>query len=144
MVTYGEAYTVQPFANTVNLVDLTGAQVITALQQQVSGANEASPKILQISKGLTYTLDLTKTGAARVVADSVKLGGTAIDPAATYRVAMNSFLAGGGDGFAELGKGGNVRVGGDDLAALGAYLTASSSAATPYPVPAADRITIVK
>lgn len=144
VVTYGEAYTVQPFANTVNLVDLTGAQVITALQQQVSGANEASPKILQISKGLTYTLDLTKTGAARVVADSVKLGGTAIDPAATYRVAMNSFLAGGGDGFAELGKGGNVRVGGDDLAALGAYLTASSSAATPYPVPAADRITIVK
>ncbi|MFF3415172.1 bifunctional metallophosphatase/5'-nucleotidase [Streptomyces sp. NPDC002698] len=144
VVTYGEAYTVQPFANTVNLVDLTGAQVITALQQQVSGSNEASPKILQISKGLTYTLDLTKTGAARVVADSVKLDGTAIDPAATYRVAMNSFLAGGGDGFAELGKGGNVRVGGDDLAALGTYLTANSSAAAPYPVPAADRITIVK
>ncbi|MFF3890927.1 bifunctional metallophosphatase/5'-nucleotidase [Streptomyces sp. NPDC001914] len=144
VVTYGEAYTVQPFANTVNLVDLTGAQVITALQQQVSGANEASPKILQISKGLTYTLDLTKTGAARVVADSVKLGGTAIDPAATYRVAMNSFLAGGGDGFAELGKGGNVRVGGDDLAALGTYLTANSSAASPYPVPAADRITVLK
>jgi 5'-nucleotidase len=144
VVTYGEAYTVQPFANTVNLVDLTGAQVITALQQQVSGANEAAPKILQISRGLTYTLDLTKTGAARVVAGSVKLDGTAIDPAATYRVAMNSFLAGGGDGFAELGKGTNVRVGGDDLAALGSYLTANSSAATPYPVPAADRITVVQ
>ncbi|MEU8793284.1 bifunctional metallophosphatase/5'-nucleotidase [Streptomyces sp. NPDC048643] len=144
VVTYGEAYTVQPFANTVNLVDLTGAQVVTALQQQVSGANEASPKILQISEGLTYTLDLTKTGAARVVADSVKLNGTAIDPAATYRVAMNSFLAGGGDGFAELGKGANVRVGNDDLAALETYLTAGSSATAPYPVPAADRITIVK
>ncbi|NEB33228.1 bifunctional metallophosphatase/5'-nucleotidase [Streptomyces sp. SID14446] len=144
VVTFGEAYTVQPFANTVNLVDLTGAQVVTALQQQVSGANEASPKILQISKGLTYTLDLTKTGAARVVADSVKLNGTAIDPAATYRVAMNSFLAGGGDGFAELGKGTNVRVGNDDLAALETYLTAGSSATAPYPVPAADRITIVK
>ncbi|MER7977333.1 bifunctional metallophosphatase/5'-nucleotidase [Streptomyces sp. NPDC095817] len=144
VVTFGEAYTVQPFANTVNLVDLTGAQVVTALQQQVSGANEASPKILQISKGLTYTLDLTKTGAARIVADSVKLNGTAIDPAATYRVAMNSFLAGGGDGFAELGKGTNVRVGNDDLAALETYLTAGSSATAPYPVPAADRITIVK
>ncbi|MCX5284212.1 MULTISPECIES: bifunctional metallophosphatase/5'-nucleotidase [unclassified Streptomyces] len=144
VVTFGEAYTVQPFANTVNLVDLTGAQVVTALQQQVSGANEASPKILQISKGLTYTLDLTKTGAARVVADSVELNGTAIDPAATYRVAMNSFLAGGGDGFAELGKGTNVRVGNDDLAALESYLTAGSSATAPYPVPAADRITIVK
>ncbi|MFJ1610274.1 bifunctional metallophosphatase/5'-nucleotidase [Streptomyces sp. NPDC088253] len=144
VVTYGEAYTVQPFANTVNLVNLTGAQVITALQQQVSGANEAAPKILQISKGLTYTLDLTKTGAARVVADSVKLNGAAIDPAATYRVAMNSFLAGGGDGFAELGKGGDVLVGGDDLAAFESYLTANSSATTPYPVPTADRITVVR
>ncbi|MFK0026238.1 bifunctional metallophosphatase/5'-nucleotidase [Streptomyces sp. NPDC090798] len=144
VVTYGEAYTVQPFANTVNLVNLTGAQVITALQQQVSGANEAAPKILQISKGLTYALDLTKTGAARVVADSVKLNGAAIDPAATYRVAMNSFLAGGGDGFAELGKGGDVLVGGDDLAAFESYLTANSSATAPYPVPTADRITVVR
>ncbi|WP_406331130.1 bifunctional metallophosphatase/5'-nucleotidase [Streptomyces sp. NBC_00203] len=144
VVTYGEAYTVQPFANTVNLVDLTGAQVVTALQQQVSGSNEAAPKILQISSGLTYTLDLTKTGAARVVADSVKLNGTAIDPTATYRVAMNSFLAGGGDGFAELGKGTNMLIGGDDLAAFEGYLTANSSATTPYPVPAANRITVVK
>ncbi|MEU1034323.1 bifunctional metallophosphatase/5'-nucleotidase [Streptomyces mirabilis] len=144
VVTYGEAYTVQPFANTVNLVNLTGAQVITALQQQVSGANEAAPKILQISKGLTYTLDLTKTGAARVVADSIKLNGAAIDPAATCRVAMNSFLAGGGDGFAELGKGADVLVGGDDLAAFESYLTANSSATAPYPVPTADRITVVR
>lgn len=144
VVTYGEAYTVQPFANTVNLVTLTGAQLITALQQQVSGANEAAPKILQISKGLTYTLDLTKTGATRVVAGSVKLDGTAIDPAAGYRVAMNSFLAGGGDGFAELGKGTNVLVGGDDLAAFESYLTANSSATAPYPVPSADRVTVVQ
>ncbi|MCX4455120.1 bifunctional metallophosphatase/5'-nucleotidase [Streptomyces sp. NBC_01340] len=144
VVTYGEAYTVQPFANTVNLVNLTGAQVITALQQQVSGANGAAPKILQISKGLTYTLDLTKTGADRVVTGSVKLNGTAIDPTATYRVAMNSFLAGGGDGFTELGKGGDVLVGGDDLAAFESYLTANSSATAPYPVPTADRITVVQ
>jgi 5'-nucleotidase len=144
VVTYGEAYTVQPFANTVNLVDLKGSQLVTGLQQQVSGANEAAPKVLQISSGLTYTLDLTKTGAARVVADSIRLNGAPIDPNATYRVAMNSFLAGGGDGFTELGKGGNVRVGGDDLAAFESYLTANSSAAAPYPVPKADRITVVK
>ncbi|MEV5986060.1 bifunctional metallophosphatase/5'-nucleotidase [Streptomyces sp. NPDC052051] len=142
VVTYGEAYTVQPFANTVNLVDLTGAQVITALQQQVSGANEASPKILQVSEGLTYTLDLTKSGAARVVTDSVRLNGSAIDPAATYRVAMNSFLAGGGDGFTELGNGTDMLIGGDDLEAFGTYLTANSSASAPYAVPTADRITV--
>ncbi|MYX45828.1 bifunctional metallophosphatase/5'-nucleotidase [Streptomyces sp. SID89] len=144
VVTYGEAFTVQPFSNTVNLVDLTGAQLITALQQQVSGPNEASPKILQISAGLTYTLDLTRSGAARVVADSVRLNGAAIDPAATYRVAMNSFLAGGGDGFTELGKGKNPLVGADDLKAFNDYLTANSSASSPIAPPAADRITVVK
>ncbi|GAB1332391.1 bifunctional metallophosphatase/5'-nucleotidase [Streptomyces sennicomposti] len=144
VVTYGEAFTVQPFSNTVNLVDLTGAQLITALQQQVSGPNEASPKILQISAGLTYRLDLTKSGAARVVTDSVRLNGAAIDPAATYRVAMNSFLAGGGDGFTELGKGKNPLVGADDLKAFNDYLTANSSATSPIAPPAADRITVVK
>ncbi|NGO78507.1 bifunctional metallophosphatase/5'-nucleotidase [Streptomyces sp. YC504] len=144
VVTYGEAFSVQPFGNTVNLVDLTGAQLITALKQQVSGSNEAAPKILQISAGLTYTLDLTKTGADRVVADSVKLNGAAIDPAATYRVAMNSFLAGGGDGFAELGKGANPLVGADDLKAFEDYLAANSSAADPIEPPASGRITVVK
>nr|WP_244177704.1 bifunctional metallophosphatase/5'-nucleotidase [Streptomyces atriruber] len=144
VVTYGEAFTVQPFSNTVNLVDLTGAQLVTGLKQQVSGSNEASPKVLQVSDGLTYTLDMTKTGADRVVADSIKLNGKAIDPAATYRVAMNSFLAGGGDGFAELGKGTKSLVGSDDLKALNDYLTANSSADKPIAPPKADRITIVK
>lgn len=144
VVTYGEAFTVQPFSNTVNLADLTGAQLVTALQQQVSGSNEASPKILQPSAGLTYTLDMTKSGAARVVVDSIKLNGAAIDPAATYRVAMNSFLAGGGDGFAALGQGKNPLVGADDLKAFNDYLTANSSAANPIAPPKADRITIVK
>ncbi|MFE6162939.1 bifunctional metallophosphatase/5'-nucleotidase [Streptomyces sp. NPDC056486] len=144
VVTYGEGFTVQPFSNTVNLVDLTGAQLITGLKQQVSGSNEASPKILQISDGLTYTLDMTKSGADRVVTDSIKLGGKAIDPATTYRVAMNSFLAGGGDGFAELGKGAKPLVGSDDLKAFNDYLTANSSADKPIAPPKADRITVVK
>ncbi|MEU8957200.1 bifunctional metallophosphatase/5'-nucleotidase [Streptomyces sp. NPDC048518] len=144
VVTYGEAFTVQPFSNTVNLVDLTGAQLVTGLKQQVSGGNQASPKILQVSDGLTYTLDMTKTGADRVVADTVKLNGKAIDPAATYRVAMNSFLAGGGDGFAELGKGTKPLVGSDDLKAFNDYMIANSSAGKPIAPPGADRITVVK
>ncbi|MFJ9214388.1 bifunctional metallophosphatase/5'-nucleotidase [Streptomyces sp. NPDC102264] len=144
VVTYGEAFTVQPFTNMMNAVDLTGAQLITALQQQVSGVNEASPKILQVSKGFTYTLDMTKTGAARVVTDSVKLDGTAIDPAKTYRVAMNEFLAGGGDGFPALGEGKNKLVGPSDLDLFNAYLAANSTAQAPLAPPAADRITILK
>ncbi|MEI5099184.1 bifunctional metallophosphatase/5'-nucleotidase [Streptomyces sp. PmtG] len=144
VVTYGEAFTVQPFANTVNLVDLSGAQLLTALRQQVSGPNAASPKILQVSNGLTYTLDMTKSGADRVVADSVKLNGKTLDANATYRVALNSFLAGGGDGFAELGKGTKPLVGADDLKALNDYFAANSAADKPIAPPKADRITVVK
>jgi 5'-nucleotidase len=144
VVTYAEGFTVQPFSNTVNLQDFTGAQLIKVLQEQVSGSNAASPKILLPSTGFTYTLDLTKTGADRIVVDSVKLNGTAIDPAATYRVATNSFLAGGGDGITTLGQGTNDLVGGDDLAALVEYLTANSSASSPIAPPAANRITVVQ
>jgi 5'-nucleotidase len=144
VVTYAEGFTVQPFSNTVNLQDFTGAQVIQVLKEQVSGTNTASPKILQPSANLTYTLDLTKTGADRVVTDSIRLNGAAIDPAATYRVATNSFLAGGGDGFTTLGQGTNDLVGTDDLTALEQYLTANSSAASPIAPPATNRITIVQ
>lgn len=144
VVTYAEGFAVQPFSNTVNLETLTGAQLVTALQQQVSGPNETAPKILQISAGLTYTLDLTKSGAARVLPDSVKLNGVAIDPAASYRVVMNNFLTGGGDGFPVLAEGTAPLVGGDDLAAFADYLTAHSTAGAPITPPAADRITVVK
>ncbi|WP_432065050.1 bifunctional metallophosphatase/5'-nucleotidase [Streptomyces sp. C10-9-1] len=144
VVTYGEAFTVQPFTNMMNVVDLTGAQLITALRQQVSGPNEASPKILQVSEGFTYTLDLTKSGADRVVADSVRLNGEAIDPSGTYRVAMNEFLAGGGDGFTVFKEHTNKLVGASDLELLNTYLNTNSSAEAPIAPPAADRITVVR
>ncbi|MDG5807178.1 bifunctional metallophosphatase/5'-nucleotidase [Streptomyces ossamyceticus] len=143
VVTYAEGFTVQPFSNTVNLQNFTGAQLVQILKEQVSGSNAASPKILLPSTGFTYTLDLTKTGADRIVVDSIKLNGAALDPAATYRVATNSFLAGGGDGITTLGQGTNDLVGGDDLAALEAYLLANSSSGNPIAPPAANRITIV-
>ncbi|MFI9766842.1 bifunctional metallophosphatase/5'-nucleotidase [Streptomyces sp. NPDC052415] len=143
VVTYAEGFTVQPFSNTVNLQDFSGTQLIQVLKEQVSGSNASAPKILQPSANLTYTLDMTKTGADRVVTDSIRLNGAAIDPAATYRVATNSFLAGGGDGFTTLGLGTNDLVGADDLTALEQYLTANSSASTPLAPPVANRITIV-
>ncbi|MFF6786694.1 5'-nucleotidase C-terminal domain-containing protein [Streptomyces sp. NPDC012510] len=143
VVTYAEGFTVQPFSNTVNLQDFTGAQLVKVLQEQVSGTNAASPKVLLPSSGLTYTLDLRKSGADRVVVDTIKLNGAAIDPAATYRVATNSFLAGGGDGYPTLGQGTNDLVGADDLAALEQYLLANSSATKPIAPPTANRITII-
>jgi 5'-nucleotidase len=144
VVTYEEVFTVQPFSNTVNLLDLTGEQLLQVLREQVTGDNEAEPKILQVSDGFTYTLDLTKSGADRIVADSVEINGEALDTGATYRVAVNSFLAGGGDGFATLAEGGNPHVGGDDLMVLEEWLAANSSEGEPLKAPAADRITVVE
>ncbi|WP_411073916.1 bifunctional metallophosphatase/5'-nucleotidase [Streptomyces sp. cmx-4-7] len=144
VVTYGEAYTVQPFTNMMTAVDLTGAQLVTTLQQQVSGTNLEAPKILQVSKGFTYTLDMTKTGADRIVVGSVRLNGEAIDPAKTYRVAMNEFLSGGGDGFAILKEHRNKLVDASDLDMFTAYLAAHSSPTAPLPVPVPNRITVIK
>lgn len=143
VVTYGEAFTVQPFTNMMQVKTLTGAQLIAVLQQQVSGLNEAAPKILQSSAGLTYTLDLTKKGADRIVLDSVRLNGTAIDPAASYRVAANEFLAGGGDGFPAFTLGTDKLVGASDLDVFAAYLGANSKAGTPLPIPAQNRIKVI-
>jgi 5'-nucleotidase len=124
-------------------VDLTGEQLITALQQQVSGDNEAAPKILQVSEGFTYTLDMTKTGKDRIVADSVQLDGKPIEASKTYRVAMNEFLAGGGDGFKILKEAKNKFVGKSDLDGLEAYFKEHSSESEPLAPPKADRIKVV-
>ncbi|MFF2780748.1 bifunctional metallophosphatase/5'-nucleotidase [Streptomyces sp. NPDC058052] len=144
VLTYGEVYTVQPFTNMMTVQGLTGEQIVTALRQQVSGGNEAAPKYLQVSKGFTYTLDLTKTGADRVDAASVRLNGEPLDPARTYRVAMNEFLSGGGDGFAAFAQGKDKLVGASDLDVLVAYLAAHAPADAPLAPPALGRINVVR
>ncbi|MFJ3790081.1 bifunctional metallophosphatase/5'-nucleotidase [Kitasatospora sp. NPDC090091] len=143
VVTYGEAFTVQPFTNMMQVKTLTGAQLVQVLQQQVSGGNDAAPKILQVSKSLSYTLDMRKTGADRVLVDSVRLNGAPIDPAGKYRVAANEFLAGGGDGFPAFAAGTDKLVGASDLDVFTAYLGAHSSAASPLQAPAQDRIKVI-
>jgi len=54
VVTYGEAFTVQPFGNSLVTMTLTGAQIEQVLEDQACGANEASPRILQPSYTLRY------------------------------------------------------------------------------------------
>ena len=51
-----------------------------------------------------------------------RLEGRPIDPAATYRVTVNNFLASGGDGFSVLAASRPVADGGQDLDALEAYI----------------------
>ncbi len=140
-VTYEEAFTVQPFNNYLTTLDLTGAQVQCLLEQQfVTG------RTLYPSATVAYTVDPAGTTATaedpcagtRVVDASVTIGGAVVDPAATYRITVNSFLADGGDGFTVLAEGTNRVIGGLDVDALAAYLPDDTAIA----VPATDRITV--
>ncbi len=137
-VTYGEAFGVQPFGNTLVTLTLTGDQLHTMLEQQwqtVGGAEKAA--ILQVSEGFTYTWDSAKPIGSRVDPASIRIGGQAVQAAATYRVTVNAFLADGGDGFAILKSGTDRVAGGLDLDALLDWLKAHA----PLTPPAAARIT---
>ena len=142
-MTIPEACAVQPFGNLLETWTLAGSQIVTLRQQQYSGLNATAHKTLQVSSGFTYTLDNTKTGADKVVVSSIRLNGAPLDPAASYRVTVNNFLAGGGDGFSVLSSGTDPFIGGVDIDAFVAYLTAHSSPAAPLTPPPANRITVI-
>jgi 2',3'-cyclic-nucleotide 2'-phosphodiesterase (5'-nucleotidase family) len=137
-VTYGSAFSVQPFNNYDVSMDLTGQQIYDLLEQQFSGANEGSnSKVLQVSEGFAYSYRVSGAPGSKVVDGSVTLDGTPISRTATYRVAANSFLADGGDNFAAFSAATNKLIGGLDIDAFAAYLTAHS----PYQPVTQDRIT---
>ena len=136
-VTYGETFTVQPFNNLVVTQTFTGAQLKDVLEQQFVGfAGQTTQRILQVSGGLTYTWSSSAAAGSKVSA--LALNGAPVDPAASYQVTTNDFLANGGDGFTNLTKGtGRVTAPGFDIDALVAYLGAGNPV-SPGP---ADRIT---
>ncbi|MFC1777846.1 bifunctional metallophosphatase/5'-nucleotidase [Pseudomonadota bacterium] len=134
-VTFGEAFSVQPFGNSLVTMNLTGNQIDLLLEQQWLG--QTSPRILQVSEGFTYTWDAALLDGDRIDPTSIKINGVQIDPLGSYRVTVNSFLAEGGDNFSVL-KDGTDRLGGElDLDALVSYFGANSPVA-PGPQ---DRIT---
>jgi 5'-nucleotidase len=117
--TFGEAFGVQPFGNSLVTMTLTGAQIHTLLTQQWVG--QSSPRILQVSDGFTYEWDAAQADGDKVNPASIKIGGVVVNPIATYRVTVNSFLADGGDNFSVLVDG-TDRLGGEvDLDALVTY-----------------------
>jgi 5'-nucleotidase len=134
-VTYGEAFSVQPFGNSLVTMTLTGAQIHTLLTQQWVG--QTSPRILQVSDGFTYTWDASLQDADKVIASSIKIDDVPVVPGNDYRITVNSFLADGGDNFAVLPFG-TDRLGGEvDLDALVTYFGDNS----PVPPGPQDRIT---
>jgi 5'-nucleotidase len=126
-VTYADVFASQPFRNQLVTLNLTGAQIKTALEQQ--WADEKRPRILQVSRGFTYTWDGTRPYGAHVDAASLKFNGAAIDPAKTYRVTINNYLALGGDGFAAFKDGTDTQFGVYDVDALFAYFGENSPVA---------------
>jgi len=140
VVTYEEAFTVQPFNNYLVSMDLTGAQILALLQQQWSGLNTvASPKVLQVSQDLTYAWHAVGATGRELVAGSVAIGGQTVanDSSQTYRIVTNNFLSDGGDGFPAFTGGGNKYFGGLDIDGFAAYLPTVS----PYSPMPLDRIT---
>ena len=135
VVTFGEAFTFQPFGNTLFTFAMTGAQIISVLEEQCQPAGSSRPFLhLGVSAGFTY--DLSKTivnGTCTAVAISnAKLNGVPLDLAATYNVTVNNFLAGGGDNFTTFRAVAGPRIdGGNDLEALINYLGTFSPVAPP-------------
>lgn len=135
-VTYGHIYAAQPFGNNLVVKSFTGAQIRAILEQQfASGWNTVErPNMLMPSRGLNYAYDLSRPVGQRIL--DLRLNGRPIENAAVYRVAMNSFLASGGDNFT-IFRDGTDQVGGmPDLEALERYIAGAS----PLTPPAADRI----
>ena len=138
-VTYGECFMVQPFNNLVATQTFTGAQLKEVLEQQFAGyAGQTVTRILQPSAGFTYKYSASAALGSKV--SDMAINGVPIDPAATYNVTTNDFLANGGDGFTRLTAGTNrVTAPGFDIDALVAYIGAHS----PVPPGPANRITLL-
>ena len=121
-VSFGQVYTTQPFNNNLVVVSLTGAQIKEALEQQWIGQPKFRP--LQLSEGLRYTFDTRRPIGDRVLPGSLQLRGQVLRMDASYRVALNMFLASGGDGFPVFAQGQILQRSVLDHEALVAYLQA--------------------
>jgi 5'-nucleotidase len=146
-VTYGRAFTAQPFGTTLVTMTLTGAQVRGLLEQQWCGRE--TPNVLYAS-GVTYTWSSAAArretgsrcdGIAAPVSD-LRVNGAPLLDYEAFRVAVNSSIASGGDRFTILHTGTGPEDGSGDADALAAHLEPSLTAGPLMP-PARDRITRV-
>jgi 5'-nucleotidase len=128
-VTYEKAFNAIPFADTLEVIQCTGSDIIAAVQE-----NEFPGQIFQVSNGFSYAWS---NGGADV--SSIRINGAAIVPTSTYNVVTVTFVQQGGDGYTAFEKCTNPIVLGLDIDAFTAYLTAHEN--PPLAPPAANRIT---
>ena len=89
-ITYKDVLKVQPFSNSIGLVTLTGKELkkyveIAANKTQGSGAYAQLDNVNVVMKGESL--------------ESLSVGGAPVDDTKKYRLAINSFIAAGGDGY---------------------------------------------
>ncbi len=121
-----------PFTNYIVKLEVSGAAVLAALENGVSQIELGAGRFPQVS-GVTFHLDTMQPAGSRV--SNVKVGGKALDPAATYTLATNSFMAGGGDGFGML-EGARVLIDANSAPMLTtAIIDAIATAGTIAPQP---------
>ncbi len=141
VVSFGEAFQFQPFNNTMFVLPMTGQQIIDVLGEQCQPAGSSRPFLhLGVSEGFTYDLQRTIVAGdcMSITVSNVELDGTPLVPAQTYNVAVNNFLADGGDSFDTFALvDPNDRVpGAQDIDALIDYFEANS----PVSAPGTDRV----
>jgi 5'-nucleotidase len=138
-VTYGEAFSVQPFGNDIYILNLTGQQIDELLEEQFDNPNVGKNSILQVSSGFSYTWNVSAPIGQKVDINDIKINESAIDPEKSYCVAANGFLADGGDNFRVFKAGANRAYVINDLDAFLKYFKAFS----PISPDQMDRIAVV-
>lgn len=100
VVTMGEVLTVLPFQNTLATFQITGKDVVDALENGASQLEEGAGRFAQVA-GLKYSFDKSQAPGSRIKDVQVKEGDAwkPIDPAKTYLVATNNYVRQGGDGY---------------------------------------------
>lgn len=133
-ITMGEAITVLPFSNTLATVDLSGADVIDALENGVSDIENGAGRFPQVA-GLKYSYTLANPAGQRISDVMVGSGDSwaPIDEAATYTVVTNNYMRGGGDGYGTFAEGANPYDFGPPLEqVLADYIAEQGGEYTPY------------
>jgi len=107
VLTRRDILTELPFGNVTVVTEVTGQQVLDALENGFSEVENGAGRFPQVS-GLKIVVDLKQSPGSRIV--SVMVGDKPLDPNATYKVATNDFMLKGGDGYTAL-AGGKVLIG---------------------------------
>lgn len=130
--TIGQLQKILPFSNTLVVMNLTGAQIRALLEEQWLEGRGETRGLLQVSDGFSYEWDGSRPEGQRVLPDSVMLNGSRLVDDSSYRVAVNNFLAEGGDYFPVFKQGSNrAKTELRDIDILSAYLVAREQAGKP-------------